>query len=71
MLTAIFAALVLLTAVVVATLYWDDILKWFQKPDVAVLVEQDAQNVAFTLKQELDNGNYRVLWTYLWPKVGF
>lgn len=55
----IMAAAAVLTIVVLAIIYYDDIIKWFQ--DRNDIKEADKDNIAFTIKQKLESGDYKVV----------
>lgn len=58
---AIIAAVSALTVAVamVVLLKWDDIIKWFEQR--SRIKEADKDNIAFTLKERLKSGNYKVV----------
>mgnify|MGYP000909206649 CR=1 FL=1 len=59
-LIAIIAAWAATVAVVVLLIiYYDDIIKWFkERSDIK---EADKENIAFTLKQKIESGDYKVV----------
>lgn len=57
----ILAAIAVLGIIWVAVLTYPIILEWFQEPHVRDLVEEDANELAFTLKRELSAGNVTVV----------
>jgi hypothetical protein len=55
----ILGAVAALAVVVLAIIYYDDIVKWFRaRNDIKVA---DKDNIAFTIKQRLENGDYKVV----------
>ena len=55
----ILAAAAALAITVVAILYYDDIINWFHARND--LKTSDANNIAFTIKERLSTGNYKVV----------
>ena len=55
----ILGATVGLGLVVVTIIYWDDIINWFQSRNSLKAADRD--NLAFTLKQKLATGDYKVV----------
>jgi hypothetical protein len=53
------AAVVGLVAIVVPLLIWKDIVDWFRGK--RKIKEADKANIAFSLKNSLENGNYEVV----------
>jgi hypothetical protein len=53
------AAAAALAVVVVAFVYWDDIVNWFRSRHE--LIEADKDNIAFTIKQKMANGDFKVV----------
>jgi hypothetical protein len=55
----ILAGAAALAVVVLAIVYYDDIIAWFRaRNDIKV---RDKNNVAFTIKQKMDNGEYKLV----------
>jgi len=55
----IIAAAAALVVVVVAIVFWDDIVNWFQSRND--IKEQDKANIAFTIKERMKSGDYKVV----------
>jgi hypothetical protein len=55
----ILAAAAGLTLVVVAVVYWDDIVNWFQSRNNLKVADRD--NIAFTIKDRMASGEYTVI----------
>lgn len=51
-------AALLAGAAIVATVWWDDIVSWFQSHEW--IKESDPNNIEYSIVQRLDNGNYAV-----------
>ena len=58
---AIMAMATILSVVTLLVITLGVVIEWFYKPEVAQLVEEDADAVGFTLQRELDAGNYEVV----------
>ena len=48
-----------LAVVVVAILYYEEIIKWFRSRND--IKEADKANIAFTIKQRLNSGDYKIV----------
>ena len=48
-----------ISAVVLAIIYWDDIVEWFRSRNN--IKQADKDNIAFTIKKNLQSGNYKVV----------
>ena len=59
MISIILAAAVGLTIFVLTMIYYHDIIEWFQSRED--LVGRDKDNIAFTIKQRLKKGQYKVV----------
>ncbi|HYO71811.1 MAG TPA: hypothetical protein VEU33_37615 [Archangium sp.] len=55
----ILAAAAALAVVILAIVYFDDIVKWFRSRNDIKTADKD--NIAFTIKQKMSSGNYRVV----------
>ncbi len=55
----IIAAAVALAVFALAILYWDEIVGWFQSRND--IKDQDANNIAFTIKEKMATGEYNVV----------
>lgn len=55
----IIAAAGTITVIVVAIIHYKEIIAWFQKRND--LKVADKENIAFTLKQKLETGDYKVI----------
>jgi hypothetical protein len=58
---ALLAGVGAVTIVYLALLAFKEVIAWFQSPEVKQIAEADAENIGFTLKKELDSGNYEVV----------
>ncbi len=46
-------------AVILTVIYWNDIVEWFRSRND--IKEADKNNIAFTIKENLRSGNYKVV----------
>ncbi|GIM91711.1 hypothetical protein [Paractinoplanes toevensis] len=56
---AILAAVAAVTAVIVAIIYYDEVIDWFRNRNS--LKESDRDAVGITVKQRLEDGNYNLV----------
>ena len=59
LLPIIIAAIIGLTVVILAIIYYDEIIRWFQSRND--IKEADKDNIAFTIKKRLETGDYKVV----------
>jgi hypothetical protein len=60
LLPVILAAIAGLAVIIVAIINFEEIVTWFRKRQN--LKQADKDNIAFTLKKQLENGDYEVVW---------